>query len=112
MGKIYTRSDRKGAKTIPFGLGGGGGTHTYIAYIREYPTPFPPGIAGVYFRKTSVIYLGWDLAVVRIFGVSARRELIVADGDAALVIDDIVAKLKDDDNKYDAAFSIIIITVK
>jgi len=43
--------------------------------------------------------------------VSARRELIVADGDAALVIDDNVAK-KDDDNKYDAAFSIILVAVK
>ena len=43
--------------------------------------------------------------------MSARRELIVADGDAALVIDDKVAK-KYDDNKYDAAFSIILVAVK
>ena len=60
-------------------------------------------IAGVYFRQTSVVYFGWDLAAVRIIGVFARRELIVADGDAALVIDDNVAK-KDDDSIYDAEF--------
>ena len=57
-----------------------------------------------------LIFAG-DLAAVRIIGVSARRELIVADGDAALVIDDKVAK-KYDDNKYDAAFSIILVAVK
>ena len=30
-GKMYLFSDRKGAKTIPFGA-----THTYMTYLREY----------------------------------------------------------------------------
>ena len=51
MGKIYTRSDGKGAKTIPFGVGGGG--HTCIAYIREYPR-LPPGIQLTLFIVSSL----------------------------------------------------------
>ena len=38
MGKIYTRSDGKGAKTIPFGVGGGG---TYL-YSLHKGVPPPP----------------------------------------------------------------------
>ena len=121
MGKIYTRSDRKGAKTIPFGVSGGG-TYLYSLHKGVPPPPARDTVnslycvlitasPGVYFRQTSVVYFGWNLAAVRIIGVSARRELIVADGDAALVIDDNVAK-KYDDNKYDAAFSIILVAVK
>ena len=34
MGKVYTRSDQNGAKTLPDGA-----AHTYIAYIRDYPSP-------------------------------------------------------------------------
>ena len=38
MGKVYTRFQTKTAKkTLPDGE-----AHTYIAYIREYPTPPPP----------------------------------------------------------------------
>ena len=32
MGKVYTRLDQNGAKTLPDGA-----AHTYMAYIREYP---------------------------------------------------------------------------
>ena len=38
MGKVYPFSDQNGTKTLPSGV-----AHTYIAYIREYPTPTPPG---------------------------------------------------------------------
>ena len=35
MGKVYTRFKTKnGARTLPYGA-----AHTYMAYIREYPTP-------------------------------------------------------------------------
>ena len=34
MGTLCTFWDRNGAQTLPFG--GGGGAHTYMAYIWEY----------------------------------------------------------------------------
>ena len=120
MGKIYTRSDRKGAKTIPFG-GAGGEAHTYIAHIREYPPPQESSqlsllrphyrgsiLAGVSFKQTSVVYFCLGFSCSPYYrGVCKTR----VDRDAALVIDDNVAK-KDDDNKYDTAVSIIIIAVR
>ena len=37
LGKVYTRSQTKRPKTLPFGE-----AHTYKAYIREYPLPPTP----------------------------------------------------------------------
>ena len=120
MGKIYTRSDRKGAKTIPFG-GAGGGAHTFLAHIREYTPPLQEYsqlsllrphyresiIVGVSFKQTSVVYFCLGFSCWPYYrGVCKTR----VDRDVALVIDDNVAK-KDDDSKYDAAVSIIIIAV-
>ena len=119
MGKIYTRSGEKAQNPYPMG-GGGGEAQTYIAYIREYPPPqeysqlsllFPHYresiIAGVSFRQTSVVYFWLGFSCCPYYWGVRKTRL----RDAALVIDDNVAK-KDDDNKYDAAFSIIIIAVK
>ena len=103
MGKIYTRSDSKGAKTIPFG---GAGAHTYIASLL-CPHYRESIIAGVSFKQTSLVYFCLGFSCSPYYrGVCKTR----VDRDAALVIDDNVAK-KDDDNKYDAAVSIIIIAV-
>ena len=121
MGKIYTRSDSKGAKTIPFG-GAGGGGHI-PKELEKGGAPPPPQeysqisllcphyresiIAGVSFKQTSVVYFCLGFSCSPYYrGVCKTR----VDRNAALVIDDNVAK-KDDDNKYDAAVSIIIIAV-
>ena len=118
----------KAQKTIHFGGagGGGGGTYLYSSYkgvsrpAQEYsqlsllcPHYRESIIAGVYFRQTSVIYFYLGFSCYPFYrGVrKARVDCSQCRWCGALVIDDNVAK-KDDDNKYDAAFSIILIAVK